>query len=536
MSTCEIHAIFLKNGDTTGFINLSHRYAIELGSDQALFVRLNHQVDSLLREDSVASFTALFGENGCGKTDQMLKICRTFSPHRRGQRLGVLYSIGKTCYLHHGESLAGWSINPNSVELEPAKEAPQLASIFYSSSPFENSRLDTNLDTPGVINISPKFSEGLHFDGLALCQNLDHIVDKPPFLVDAMIDVRGWVSQEEEGATLVEELVAQYGYNERAETRQVVLANVHAWFEAMTKEESVITLANLLIIRSLWRKGARMENFVGQLFSLVTDFIPANFGRPHQAFVELCQARVRANKGVSISGQEVLAFIRAMARAVGETHNGYQFKRPVTIQALAVALKETDPKDEIARFVVNHGFMEFKACTLSSGEFAFLFLFAAIGSALRKIEGVKARSPVFLLIDEGEMFLHPYWQGSYIRKLLNYVAKCNRKRWKIHLVISTHSLIVAADAPPNTLFDIARMQANNGFALGPKAVLNDVYHIPNFAGTNTAEKIDKVVSYLREPRARANKELRQIVAALADVDLKAYVEGVMRTRGDTIHA
>ncbi|MTV36209.1 AAA family ATPase [Duganella radicis] len=533
MSSCEIHAIFLKKGSNTGVINLSHRYDLNHRAEQVLVV--TDRANRPLTEKRVASFTTLFGENGCGKTELMMQVCQTFSQSEKGQRLGVLYSEGGKCYLHPGEALSGWRVSPDSVDIEIVRQAPALTSIFYSSSPFENARLKATLSRPGIIDVCPKFTEGLAFDGLALCQNLHHIIEQPKFLRDAKIEVRGWISDENEAHVLVDDLLKEF--DSKYPSREAIVAAVREWMQAMPKEDSVATLANLILIINNARYGKKIDIFIRRLARLISEVRAPSPPVPRwKPFVELCRETVAVDARIKFNGAQVLDFIQRLGRRLGGDVGAYRFKRKVTPGKLAEAIAETDKSGELARFVVNYDFMQFTANTLSSGEFAFLFLFAAIGSGLKQLTAADVNTPVFLLIDEGEMFLHPSWQGSYISKLLNYVEKCNLLGRKIHLMISTHSLIVAADAPPRTLFDVQWLEVNNGFGLGPKAVLTDVYHIDDFAGAYTAEKIEKLAKFLREPKAKANQEVRQIVEALADPDLKNYVNEVIRDRRSKEHA
>lgn len=533
MSTYEIHAIFVTDGTKTGIINLSRQYEIRLSEEERVVKILRDaKAATALRERTLASVTTLFGENGSGKTRLMHHICQSFSGDRKNQRLASLYSENGTLYLHRGGALKEWSIDSTEA-VGDTKRLPLLKSIFYSSSPFESGRLDRLVSNPSVLNASIKLADEPRFDGLALCDNLKHIRDVPQFLSDITITVRGWVTNGVTIANLVERMLERHAYTSEREAVGKVRDFVRAATNGLKVTEKVIAVANLMIINAyLPRNDNLMGAFVGRLMQHATVY---SDGRQMisetDTLLGLLDETLSDKSIVPYKGRTVLAFIRLLGGQLREGAKGYRFTEQVKLTQLIEALARAESEwPGIARFASEMGFLEFRISNLSSGEFAFLFLYTGIGAALKNPRIQNADEPVFLLIDEGEMFMHPAWQRDYIRNLLNYIQLCARDPAQVHLVISTHSLILAADAPPNTLFDLGSLRPANGFALGPKGVLEKVYHVPEFAGSYTKEKIDKVVAYLSDPEGDIDRELIATVDALADKGLKKYVQGVIRSR------
>lgn len=83
---------------------------------------------------------------------------------------------------------------------------------------------------------------------------------------------------------------------------------------------------------------------------------------------------------------------------------------------------------------------------LSTGEEAFLTHFARLNELKNKL----GSKPIWLLIDEGDLYFHPEWQKRYFSELLDYV-KFLFPRNKVQIIITTHSPFIASDLPKQNL-------------------------------------------------------------------------------------
>jgi hypothetical protein len=178
------------------------------------------------------------------------------------------------------------------------------------------------------------------------------------------------------------------------------------------------------------------------------------------------------------------------------------------------------------QYCVDLGLINFGVNNLSSGQAALVFLFSALYGALQRY-GANRRyleRPLFLLIDEGEMFMHPQWQRRYVSLLLRFAERLPGVAERAYLVISTHSLIVASDSPPHSLMDVAKGRIINGFGLGPKGTLNRIYEVDNFAGEFSATKLEEIENAFKTPTLEGLADVRKIVDSLADEKVKNYLE------------
>jgi hypothetical protein len=83
---------------------------------------------------------------------------------------------------------------------------------------------------------------------------------------------------------------------------------------------------------------------------------------------------------------------------------------------------------------------------LSAGESALLSLF----SRLPKFRGSHKKDCIWLLIDEGELYLHPEWQRQYFSDLHKYLPQFY-PNMKIQLFLTSHSPYVVSDFPKQNI-------------------------------------------------------------------------------------
>jgi len=84
---------------------------------------------------------------------------------------------------------------------------------------------------------------------------------------------------------------------------------------------------------------------------------------------------------------------------------------------------------------------------LSAGENALLAFFSRLNS-ISEIGYLK--ETIWLLIDEGELYLHPEWQRSFIHDLNTYLPKFFTNK-KIQVILSSHSPFVVSDIPKKNI-------------------------------------------------------------------------------------
>ncbi|MBC3863748.1 AAA family ATPase [Undibacterium jejuense] len=135
---------------------------------------------------------------------------------------------------------------------------------------------------------------------------------------------------------------------------------------------------------------------------------------------------------------------------------------------------------------------------ISSGHLAYLNLFSSIYDELKN---VRQRS-LLLCIDEGDLYLHPFWQVEFFSKLLSVLPEMFRG--EIQIVLTSHSPFLLSDLPNQciTILD-QHIQGGtmNGIALDEQTFggnLYDLYAKPFFLGDQKMSKFayEKIARYL----------------------------------------
>jgi len=526
-----IHSIFVEHEGIPAEIRLSRRYRTEL-EGRTIAILASRDYDSLPEEERVTSFTTLFGKNGCGKTALLMELSQTFAEGSKSKPLGVLFEVDGRLHLHKGRVLKGWELGPTDEPIRLDMAPPLAQAVFYSSSPFEHARR-VGLRRIGVLETSPPFGSERQFDGLALVLNYHHISgDAASICGNLNLIARGRVPRTRTVLTLVSDLLDRYAYNHESTPVANAKAAFARWLRDIPKADEQILLADLIIISDIQGNQNVVGKLVGDLMRLANELkLWAGENQPWQVLAGLAETAIVESNFIRLTGREVVKALEWFKEVLGAKGHGNAFTVPVSPEHLKMAIDQMDALHPGAvRFLANLGFLEFKLKNLSSGEFAFLYLYAAIGSALEWLQQTHAEGPVWILIDEGEMFMHPAWQREYVKNILDFVGRFRRPELQIHVVISTHSLIVAADAPPCSLFNAELGREANGFALGPGATLSAVYGVEEFTGENTAHMIAELVAFLSNPRQQTSDRIRKLAAAVADDDLKEYVDRAMRER------
>lgn len=111
----------------------------------------------------------------------------------------------------------------------------------------------------------------------------------------------------------------------------------------------------------------------------------------------------------------------------------------------------------IAGYLTFEWWQDGKEYYFSSGEQAFLSLFSRFWGYFNSYsfqEKVATLSQVTILIDEGELTLHPQWQKQFVYNLVELVKHLpNLESKKVQIILTTHSPLLLSDFPAeNVIF------------------------------------------------------------------------------------
>ena len=474
----------------------------------------------------VDSLSVIYGENGEGKTTLLLDVCSTLSPYGLERPLGTIWrdKLG-SIHLDPGTRLTTLRLTGPMTTDGVIRPKERFGSVFYTTSPFEAARR-RQLAADGTVDVTPSFGTN-SFNGTSLCRAVGSLPKDIPFIRHVKVQLE-----------IPEDLDIDEEIERLASTMYPVgVANL----ESKRKPPGLRYVERLRVLA------------LG--LSQRTRFLLA---------IELHRARLDGPKATElllldlVGRKEPLVGNQAVGRFLGkhEDRSRWRITTPHILKAVEMFKKTVateSPKELLAyagllgsqRSMViaglqeaeNLGLLRWRFLELSSGQVALLMLFASLSAALEALRSKGIRS-VVLVVDEGEMFMHPAWQRKYLDDLMKFIKHYRDSFEEIHLILATHSLIVAGDAPPNRLFDVKSGEMRNSFAYGPKEVLADVYGVEEFSGDIAEALYEKIVAFLGSTPSPFEREteVKRLIEQIASPKLRNYLLEELQRRRHRQHA
>lgn len=108
-------------------------------------------------------------------------------------------------------------------------------------------------------------------------------------------------------------------------------------------------------------------------------------------------------------------------------------------------------------------FLTFQWEGFSSGEKAFLNIYAKIFEINRVVVDKKTCNFLYLIIDEGELGFHPQWQREFMFKLIEFINVIFKEQQiKVQIFIATHSPLLLSDFPRNNILFLEKEGEERG--------------------------------------------------------------------------
>lgn len=140
------------------------------------------------------------------------------------------------------------------------------------------------------------------------------------------------------------------------------------------------------------------------------------------------------------------------------------------------------------------GSLNIKWNGISSGEYSTLSMYSRLYEFFPDKSG-----EVIVIIDEGELFLHPEWQRRYISNLIEFFDQVRKDKQSIKLIITSHSPMILSDLPKESV-NFLGVDSDTSSFFG--ADLNDVYKegfvVERLMGEFAYQKIKKTAEKIRD--------------------------------------
>ncbi|MQA36790.1 ATP-binding protein [Rugamonas aquatica] len=520
-----IHCLFIDQTEQKGrrnqkdqsvlVVNLTNTYAVTFPTPQTLKIALNSDryVTAGVQVAGVAGMAVLYGENGAGKTSAMIDIANVFGNNPQEKTAGGLYERDGKLFLRPGKALQGRTVEGIPAEVKKSDELLRCPSVFYTTSPFDGGRRERFGENSLAHDVSPVFGERNTFDGLSLLKICDQL--DMPFLDHASIRVRHAVKPVSNAMIAISNMNGGTHSPHVPVVRRAVMA---AASELPKGEEIQLRCWLSLFVAVHQRKQLPFpQEFVQKL-----DLFPES-ADPGADLYELWKSVINATASNMNETEmtQVMELLQLMlqpkfSKSLSQRYNPAALEQMIAQQLFGYK--------EGLRLCADLGLLEFSISGLSSGETAYAMIFSSLYGGLEQVSQMDGEHPVFLLLDEGEMFLHPSWQRLYIAKLLDFIQGAKKLKGRLYLLLATHSLIVAADAPPYSLVNVSTGEQVNGFGLGPRSTLADVYEVAVFQGQSSEAEFKRIEAFIHHPRREDYPQIMELTAALADVNVSKFLE------------
>lgn len=182
----------------------------------------------------------------------------------------------------------------------------------------------------------------------------------------------------------------------------------------------------------------------------------------------------------------------------------------------------------------------------SSGQMAFLSMlgrFYSLSVGEQRFANLSINTHATVLIDEGELYLHPAWQKKLINLLINTLSKIFNNA-KVQIILTSHSPFVLSDLPKSKVTFLMQSTAKNTdseilehkqtFASNIHTLLADTFFLDNgFIGDFAKRKIDTVIQDLNsyksidQPR---KEEIRKIILSIGEPIIKRKLLEMYETK------
>lgn len=151
---------------------------------------------------------------------------------------------------------------------------------------------------------------------------------------------------------------------------------------------------------------------------------------------------------------------------------------------------------------------------------------------------IDSKEDIIMLVDEGELYLHPNIQSKFLDNLMNFFQYIFRKN-KVHLILTSNSPFIISDLPNSNIIYIAsedregqlkeNIRDNRTFGANIHSLLSDSFFMEDGTiGMFAKKKINNVINLL-------NLDNKSFFDKLIEKDIKLNeIENIIEMIGEDI--
>lgn len=166
---------------------------------------------------------------------------------------------------------------------------------------------------------------------------------------------------------------------------------------------------------------------------------------------------------------------------------------------------------------------------LSTGEESILLHSARLFAIKNKVKG----RPIWLFIDEGDLYFHPERQKTYLRHLLDVIKLLfGQTKSKVQVILTTHSPFIVSDLPKQNLIFMTRENhqcvvkrdklASNTFGANIHDLFNESFFIDGaLIGDFAKSKIEEIIAWLqKQDKMEGAEQIRMLINVVGEPIIK----------------
>lgn len=194
-------------------------------------------------------------------------------------------------------------------------------------------------------------------------------------------------------------------------------------------------------------------------------------------------------------------------------------------------------------------YFEFDWADLSSGQKALLSMYSRFYSLIDPVK-MKSALPLsnnlLILIDEGELYLHPEWQRNFLNNLIEYLPKIYKGK-NIQIIFTSNSPVIISDLPNSNLIFIDRsekgctvidglIEHKQTFAANIHTLYSDAFFmekglVGEFANKKILNLIHTIHSIVeKEEFIEVEKELDILISQIGEPVLRGKLHSLMKEK------
>lgn len=305
----------------------------------------------------------------------------------------------------------------------------------------------------------------------------------------------------------------------------IILKNYISEWIVVNKGQSKESIVNEIINKSKGTKNP-WKSFLNKIDQAASDPSSSSTNKKISKTIKLLEELLQDSDGVKISANPIAEDLVPDKKITKKYSSEFSSPRSFRYELEGKEGEDFFPLknflDKMLEINSDYHFFDFSWEGLSYGEDQLLSMFARLYDS--EMGEQDEKRDIVLLIDEGELGLHPDWQRRYIDVLKHFINHFGKKWHKnIQLILTSHSPFLLSDLPKSNVIFLDKNEKGHCIVRNPEDIsqtfganIHSLYRSSfflenGFVGEFAKQKIDWVIKLLNENDRKKVEENKQEV-------------------------